>query len=68
MKSLPWSWIKAVHVAKSNSGCLEIDWRWRNDQKRRAARKAVKKGYLKRIKGKPGADYFVITDIGLENK
>ena len=56
-----WSWLKAVEVAKNNSGRLEISWRWRDDQKRNAAKRAVKKGKLKRVRGKPGADYFEVT-------
>ena len=56
-----WSWLKAVEVAKNNGGRLEISWRWRDDQKRNAAERAVKKGKLKRVRGKPGADYFEVT-------
>lgn len=57
MKFQKWSWLKAVEVAKRHD-VLEIDWRWRNEHKRRAARKARKKGCLKRLRGAPGADYY----------
>jgi len=57
-KPEPWSWLKAVEVAERH-GELRISWHWRNRQKVSAARRAVKKGKLKQVRGKPGAYYFV---------
>ncbi len=65
-KKEPWSWMRALQVAKSNGNYLEIDWRWRNDQKRGAAIRACKRGFLKRIKGRPGADYFIVINKFIE--
>lgn len=56
----PWSWLRAVEIAKRN-GVLRLSWRWCNNQKRNAANRAVKKGKLRRVRGKPGADYYEVV-------
>ena len=50
-----WSWKDAVDQAKRH-GVLRISWNWSNRQRLAAAKRAVKRGALERVRGKPGAD------------
>lgn len=58
----PWGWPDAVAEARKRGGTLEISWKWRFDQRRRAAGRAVRKGELRRVKGPPGSDYYCVAE------
>ncbi len=63
-KPATWGAYKALCVASSCGGTLDISWQWRFDQRRGLCRGLARRGLLRRIRTRPGSDVFAITPEG----
>ncbi|HEY6437253.1 MAG TPA: hypothetical protein VIY47_11740 [Ignavibacteriaceae bacterium] len=63
-----YSWKEMISIAQKHDGVLSIPWNYSCDQKRNAAKKAAKNGYLKKIRGPAGADHYKIALNPLDPK